>query len=734
LKKNVFISSLFGKLPPPLRLTDVASWHGHIPFAFFLSRLARPSRFVELGTHKGDSFCAFLSAFSEYDIPCDSHAVDTWEGDSQAGFYGPEIQEELRAFIADRWPDKAKLHPSTFDDAVAGFADGSIDLLHIDGLHTYGAVKHDFETWLPKMSSQGIVLFHDTQVFHGEFGVWKFWEEVRDQYPSLEFLHSHGLGVLGVGENVSEEFLSFLQSRGEILVRIRHVFSSLGRVASAGSPIGEETMARFSDILEGGKRSFDPENPKISTIIPTYNHEDFIREAIYSVLVQTEPDFELILIDDGSSDSTPDISDAIVQYHQDPRIRRFRQENQGAHAALNRGVELSRGEWIAVLNSDDVWHTKRLEVLLSKGLAVPDCAGVFSWVDWIDGAGAKTRLDVGPPAAGGVLLPDLLEDNYLSSTSNLFCRREVFRTLGGFSPFRYVHDWDFFLRVSSTYPVYVVPESLLSYRIHGASTFKGSEAAAREEAARMLLAFLINLELEAHFETDDLEATMSCFLKAFGKNSLDRALWVPTFFALRGKLDLPSFLRCVGGDDQSIFRKTVVSHFENVSQEWENAKEAWNQWELLNRRFHESEQRWVEELGRKERRLAAAEVEKRGLWERSQAAWKQWEETHSRLLKTEKRLQETAEKADRSWMDSQSAWKQWEETNRRLVATADRLGQAETERDALKRRSAELEERLGQLTNQLNEVLQSRSYRLGSRLLAPARSAIGLLKPKGGKS
>ena len=90
------------------------------------------------------------------------------------------------------------------------FRDGSIDLLHIDGLHTYDAVRNDFESWLPRMSRRGVMLFHDIAERRADFGVWQLWEQLSVRYPSFTFQHGHGLGVLGVGDALPESVLRFL--------------------------------------------------------------------------------------------------------------------------------------------------------------------------------------------------------------------------------------------------------------------------------------------------------------------------------------------------------------------------------------------------------------------------------------------------------------------------------------------------------------------------------------------
>jgi hypothetical protein len=87
----------------------------------------------------------------------------------------------------------------TFSEACSKFPDGGIDLLHIDGLHTYDAVKADFEQWFPKISPGGVVMLHDITVRRDDFGVFKLWAEIRDLGPSLTFGHSNGLGVLQLG-------------------------------------------------------------------------------------------------------------------------------------------------------------------------------------------------------------------------------------------------------------------------------------------------------------------------------------------------------------------------------------------------------------------------------------------------------------------------------------------------------------------------------------------------------
>ncbi|WP_354110585.1 class I SAM-dependent methyltransferase [Bradyrhizobium sp. S3.12.5] len=198
----------------PERIVAPPPWVGHIPFAFWIIDVMRPRRFVELGTHSGNSFCAFLQAAATAVTPGEYFAVDDWRGDDHAGGYDNGIYEDLRRYTETRYHRSSALLRMTFDRALAGFADGSIDLLHIDGLHTYAAVRHDFDAWLPKMSERGVVLLHDTAVRERDFGVYQLFAELAERYPTFQFVHSHGLGVVQTGTAVPPEPLASLL-RGE---------------------------------------------------------------------------------------------------------------------------------------------------------------------------------------------------------------------------------------------------------------------------------------------------------------------------------------------------------------------------------------------------------------------------------------------------------------------------------------------------------------------------------------
>ena len=213
---------------PASRVGIESAWAAHVPFAHWLVAAERPQCIAELGTHNGVSYAAFCEAVQRERLDCRCLAVDTWQGDEQAGFYGTEVLTELRRFHDARYAGFSELLQMRFDEALATVADGSVDLLHIDGLHTYGAVRHDFEAWRGKLSGRGVVLLHDTNVRQGDFGVWRLFAELAREYPAFEFLHGHGLGVVAVGPGCGEAVLGLTRLSGAEAGTVRERFSFLG--------------------------------------------------------------------------------------------------------------------------------------------------------------------------------------------------------------------------------------------------------------------------------------------------------------------------------------------------------------------------------------------------------------------------------------------------------------------------------------------------------------------------
>lgn len=234
----------------PEYLSRITAWHGHIPFAMAAISMLRPRVFVELGTHFGDSYCAFLQAVKKLDLDTRCYAIDTWEGEPHAGLYGDEVLDTLRSHHDPRYGAFSTLVRSLFDDALPRLADGSIDLIHIDGLHTYEAVAHDFNTWLPKVSKRGVVLLHDSEVRDREFGVWKLVEELRDRYPILDFPHSNGLAVVAVGPEIPEQFMECLFADAAARQQARRWFEALGGHVSAHGETKHQLLERCDQLQQ----------------------------------------------------------------------------------------------------------------------------------------------------------------------------------------------------------------------------------------------------------------------------------------------------------------------------------------------------------------------------------------------------------------------------------------------------------------------------------------------------
>jgi hypothetical protein len=213
----------------PKSLKGSNAWIGHLPFAAWVIKEVSPKVFVELGTYAGNSYFTFCQSVTEHGLPTKCYAVDTWQGDEHSGHYSYDIFNQVNSYHQAHYAGFSNLLRMTFDEAAAYFSDGSIDLLHIDGLHTYEAVAHDFKTWLPKLAQGAIVMFHDTNVRERNFGVWQLWDELQARYPNhLEFIHSHGLGVLQIKDSSNTDNLAWLQPDTSEQKQFISYFSALG--------------------------------------------------------------------------------------------------------------------------------------------------------------------------------------------------------------------------------------------------------------------------------------------------------------------------------------------------------------------------------------------------------------------------------------------------------------------------------------------------------------------------
>jgi hypothetical protein len=243
------------ELEYPARLVQPSAWIGHIPFALWLTGALKPRMVVELGVHTGNSYCAFLQAVHALGLETRCFGVDHWQGDAHAGHYGNEVYQELKAYHDPLYGTFSTLIRCSFEEALPYFSDGSVDLLHIDGFHTYEAVSADFRSWLPKVSSRGVALFHDINVRERGFGIWQFWEELTSRYPHFEFLHSHGLGIVYLGSEPLTGPLKalFAAKTAAERERIQNYFTRLG--ISVVERLASQTLAAEIDTMKAQVRS-----------------------------------------------------------------------------------------------------------------------------------------------------------------------------------------------------------------------------------------------------------------------------------------------------------------------------------------------------------------------------------------------------------------------------------------------------------------------------------------------
>lgn len=208
-----------------------------------------------------------------------------------------------------------------------------------------------------------------------------------------------------------------------------------------------------------------PGEPLVSVIVCVYNGMEFLGAALNSVLAQTHSRYELIAVDDGSTDC----SAAVLKRYTDSRFRVLHQENQGTAMALHSGLKAAQGELVAFLDQDDLWEKDKLAVHVEWMRRRPEIDLTFSWFRYVDRFGKDIGLRR-KRYRGTIDFRGLLSDFAIGATSNVVVRRTAIQKAGGIDPdFPRMYDLDLFLRVAllSQHNIEAIPSVLMLYRRHG---------------------------------------------------------------------------------------------------------------------------------------------------------------------------------------------------------------------------------------------------------------------------
>ncbi len=202
--------------------------------------------------------------------------------------------------------------------------------------------------------------------------------------------------------------------------------------------------------------------PKVSVVIPAYNAMAFLPEALNSVFNQTYRDFEVIVVNDGSTDKT----EQWVSQIEDPRVKLVSQENKGLAGARNTGIGNAQGEYIAFLDDDDLWESTKLEKQVNVLDENPEVGLVYTWVSVIDTDG-KSKGKILCNSEEGNVWKKLLEHNIVESGSVAMVRHSCYQSVGLYDctlASSYAEDWDMWLRIAAQYRFQAILEPLVYYR------------------------------------------------------------------------------------------------------------------------------------------------------------------------------------------------------------------------------------------------------------------------------
>ena len=248
--------------------------------------------------------------------------------------------------------------------------------------------------------------------------------------------------------------------------------------------------------------------PEVSVIMPAYNAAAYVAEAIASVLAQTWRDWELIVVDDGSTDDTAAVVDRFGGL-----IHHIYQENQGGSAARNRAIEASTGEFIAFLDADDLWLPEFLETQINRLKSNPSAGVAYSWWCYVDARG-QLLPESGRPRNRGQLLPELVMRNVFPLIAALM-RRQCIEQVGLFDEqLQEDENWDLWLRIARAGCAFELsPHMLAKYRVHGRNKSMAIQRMERNQLA-VLNKFYLQYGLPEDLHTLSTRAYANVFLSS----------------------------------------------------------------------------------------------------------------------------------------------------------------------------------------------------------------------------
>jgi len=246
-------------------------------------------------------------------------------------------------------------------------------------------------------------------------------------------------------------------------------------------------------------------SPVISVIMPAYNHDRFISQTIESVLKQTFRDLELLVIDDGSRDDTLKIANDYAK--KDDRIKVYSKLNGGAHSAINFGLKESKGEWISIINSDDLYSVNRIENLYNR-TKYSESVLYFTAYKFIDDAGNEVKnteilgdlfsLRAELDTENYDIYSAIIQKNITLSTGNLFFLKKLVNFSGYFDDLKYCHDWKFVLKALKYTSLEFLNTEDYFYRIHKNNSFASLNHVAEIETRECLNEILLSSDEIAH--------------------------------------------------------------------------------------------------------------------------------------------------------------------------------------------------------------------------------------------